>query len=197
MPSLSSVLDRSIFIARNGSTPPLHDMPSIPTLANHSIVQERSMAQQTSHLSPAASPLRESTSHSSFLQMQSPARRHIEGVYDRFLMATTGVKRNGKGYQSDNMWAATSAPGSSAQHYKSGRNGKIFGTGTGRRAMPPPISSDDVKAGLDVDFGIMGTGRFSPANVAHDAPKAGNSVTKALKAIVSGKTVSKRTSRAI
>src|SRR5260370_42277830 len=30
----------------------------------------------------------------------SPTQRHVEGVYDRFLMATSGVKRVGKGYQS-------------------------------------------------------------------------------------------------
>lgn len=107
-------------------------------------------------------------------------------------MATTGVKRLGKGYQSDNVWAPTSAP--TAASYK--KSSKIFGTG--RRAMPPPISSDDVKAGLDVEFGVMNTDRYSPlSHERHEGPTKVKGMTKALKAIVTGKTVSKRQSRAI
>ncbi|KLO07620.1 hypothetical protein SCHPADRAFT_859973 [Schizopora paradoxa] len=190
-PSLTSVLDRSIFISRTGSTPPLHEVPSIPTLANASVHFDRVERVREQQVSPTSS----TSSRSSRLRdsnpaaLLSPARRHIEGVYDRFLMATTGVKRLGKGYQSDNVWAPTNAP--TAASYK--KSGKIFGTG--RRAMPPPISSDDVKAGLDVEFGVMNTDRYSP--LSHEGSTKVKGVTKALKAIVTGKTVSKRQSRAI
>ena len=33
----------------------------------------------------------------------TPSRRRAERVYDRFLMASSGVKRVGRGYQSDNV----------------------------------------------------------------------------------------------
>ncbi len=186
------MLDRSIFISRTGSTPALHEVPSIPTLANASVafvdrVRERQTS-PTSSTSSRSSRFRDSNP----VALLSPARRHLEGVYDRFLMATTGVKRLGKGYQSDNVWAPTSAP--TVASYK--KNGKIFGTG--RRAMPPPVSSDDVQPGLDVEFGILNTDKHSPlSHGRHEGTTSVKGVTKVLRAIVTGKTVSKRQSRAI
>ena len=104
-------------------------------------------------------------------------------------MSTTGVKRVGKGYQSDNKGqvSATVGPKVPTLNIKRAFN-------TSRRPMPPPVSSDDVlrrkssfcghgNNGQEVvdEFGVVNCGQgasFESANV---------STMRRLKAIVTGK----------
>lgn len=173
-------MDRSIFVSRLGSTPPLHELPSIPSLnvSTTFVPGEQSFEfgpQDTS----SAGPLRQQSSSPT---LTSPARRHVEGVYDRFLMATSGVKRVGKGYQNDAMMH--SMP--SVKTYK--KPTRLFSNG--RRPMPPPVSSEDIGSTLMDEHGhLLVTARDS---LEEDTGRALFAVKKAFKTIVSGKVVPKR-----
>ncbi|KAI9443636.1 hypothetical protein H4582DRAFT_1807883, partial [Lactarius indigo] len=125
--------------------------------------------------------------------MDSPTQRHVEGVYDRFLMATSGVKRVGKGYQSSHVKPVSSSVASSSS---SRSPGKFFHST--RRPMPPPVSSEDKFAGTDVDeLGMMQPGSTgTDSSNRDDRAGASNVVGRALKALVTGKTVVKKPSRA-
>jgi serine/threonine-protein kinase GIN4 len=84
----------------------------------------------------------------------TPTRQHAETVYDRFLMATSGVKRVGQGYQS------VAPPGAvrveqqqqqpqPARPAPTRRTSRLFSSA--RRAMPPPVSSEDVRRAMSFD----------------------------------------------
>ena len=61
-------------------------------------------------------PTRKQLVRSPATGMDSPTQRHVEVVYDRFLMATSGVKRVGKGYQSHHVKPVSAGtPSSSSQ----------------------------------------------------------------------------------
>jgi serine/threonine-protein kinase GIN4 len=131
--------------------------------------------------------------------MDSPTQRHVEVVYDRFLMATSGVKRVGKGYQSCHVKPVSTGTPSSSSSSRS--PGKFFHPS--RRPMPPPVSSEDKFAGSSVDE----LGRIQPENsvgaadisgLREDRDRAGAAkvVSRALKALVTGKTVVKKASPA-
>ena len=140
-PRLSQVIDRSLFIA------PLHT--SRDDLLDSSIehVQEPSMDDLNAspcHVEPY--PPRPRASQDAVAIPDTPSRHRIEGVYDRFLMATSGVKRLGKGYQSDNLGPVGSGIGNTSTSlgpsaYGQQRTRAFYST---RRPMPAPVSSDDV-----------------------------------------------------
>ncbi len=124
--------------------------------------------------------------------MDSPTRRDLEGVYDRLLTATSGVKRVGKGYQSYYVKPiSTNIPPSSSKS-----PGRFFHST--RRPMPPPVSSEDkFMVWTTDDLGIMPSG---PANVdgpgfSEDRAGAARAVSRALKALVTGKAIVKKASR--
>lgn len=193
-PNLSSVLDRSVFFAQSTHIPTLHEVPSIPTIPNITLSPD-----QSNKRSPFSFPPEEpeSAEHLSTLReanssptLSSPARRHIEGVYDRFLMATTGVKRVGRGYQSDNSAPMQNLPGV-ASYKSAGRR-----LGMGRRAMPPPVSSDDLdRTGFVDDFGNIVNADDHLMHQKDDTTSAMRSVTKAFRAIVTGKSLARRQSK--
>lgn len=121
----------------------------------------------------------------------TPSRHRLEGVYDRFLMATSGVKRVGKGYQSDIHGPIQSYSQSNTTHSGHNNHRAFY---TARRAMPPPVSSDDQRMSVD-ELGMMtysGTG--SPNMLKDDTNNPVTLVRRALKAI-GGKSVSRRLSR--
>jgi len=125
--------------------------------------------------------------------MDSPTQRHVEGVYDRFLMASSGVKRVGKGYQSCHVRPVFST-GKSSSSPKS--PGKFFHSS--RRPMPPPVSSEDKFSVSSVDE--LGFVRCDHTGVdtsafREDRTGAAKVVSRALKALVTGKTAAKNTSR--
>ncbi|KAI0038637.1 hypothetical protein FA95DRAFT_1684578 [Auriscalpium vulgare] len=186
---LSAVVDRSIFIAE-----PSKSKLEVPLTPNIRASRASKEPELTGHDSLTASPFvvqpypareRAPTSPT----VDSPTQRRIEGVYDRFLMATTGVKRLGRGYQSDNVGpVANTAPTKGLPTQAQ----RMFHST--RRVMPPPVSSEDARMTLSVDeLGVM---QSSPAAV--HSPSTGErtgtvrGVRKALKAIVTGKTAVKK-----
>lgn len=125
----------------------------------------------------------------------SPTQRRIEGVYDRFLMATSGVKRLGKGYQSDNT-GAVSMTTSGIPVYRR-QEKKLFQST--RKPMPPAVSSDNMSTFVD-ELGVLSHGPVSTdALTGHTILKDDGKTTVALvrrafKAMVPSKT-SRRSSR--
>lgn len=110
-------------------------------------------------------------------------------------MSTTGVKRRGQGYQSDNVGPVSNIPLLAVSAAR--RNQKFFNSA--RRPMPPPVSSDDIRRATSVDeFGVV----VRSGNVSNtpSTPDQGKNtvaiVRRAFKAIVTGKTVSTRSGKA-
>ncbi|KAJ3756239.1 hypothetical protein EV360DRAFT_85137 [Lentinula raphanica] len=97
-PPLSALVDREVFI-----TPPVR--------SSENLGLKPYAPRPTTHLIP-----------------DMPTQKRVEGVYDRFLMATSGVKRLGKGYQSDNIGPVHHTP----------------------LHMPPAVASDDQPQALTV-----------------------------------------------
>lgn len=111
----------------------------------------------------------------------------------RFLMSTTGVKRNGKGYQSYNANAPVeniTRPQSSMAR----RSQKFFNTT--KRQMPPPVSSEDIRRSSSIDeFGAF---MSTPAPTSQEQNhKTITIVRKAFKAIVNGKPGTTRTAKPV
>lgn len=191
---LSQVLDSSLFISSPSIRVDDIDMQDI------SIVQEPSFNELTSsplHVEPYPARRR---SAQDMQVPDSPSQRRVEGVYDRFLMATSGVKRLGKGYQSDNVGPVCNSLAPGVSNYKRD-NSRIFHST--RRPMPPPVSSEDQRRTVSVDeLGIMTyapTGEesgFSPA-LKDESNTTVALVRRAIKAFVPGKTASRRLSRMV
>lgn len=195
---LSAFLDPSLFIAP----------PMTPRNEEHSAVADttlpRSKSLDINHLT--ASPVHvdpyppRRSDGAPARVIDSPDRRRIECVYDRFLMAASGVKRVGRGYQSDNIGPVLPAPEprASTLGYNHNRNhNRVFNSV--RRAMPPPVSSDDLKTQQDVDeFGLVAR-TLEMETVTPNHKGEGNNtvalVRRAFKAVVTGKTVTNRLSR--
>lgn len=101
-------------------------------------------------------------------------------MHASFLMSTTGVKRVGLGYQSDNAGVPTQdKPKAPAK-----RSTNFF---TAKRPMPPPVSSEDLRRSSMTpdEFGVM-TCASAPAltNTAkEDGPNPVGIVRRALKAM--------------
>ncbi|KAH9936578.1 uncharacterized protein B0H18DRAFT_1113952 [Fomitopsis serialis] len=178
---LSAMVDRSIFISPSPSTGPQEVLAA----------QDRSHDELTAspfHVEPYP-PRRQSVQIDA--PLDTPGRKHLDDIYDRFLMSTAGVKRVGKGYQSQTAAVPVSnIPVHMATHAK--RNQHFFRST--RRPMPPPVSSDDLRRAASIDeFGVV-----MRAAGAHDRSpdpfdQSKNTVAivrKAFKAIVSGKPMS-------
>ncbi|EPQ51083.1 hypothetical protein GLOTRDRAFT_133405 [Gloeophyllum trabeum ATCC 11539] len=180
---LSALLDSSLFIAAP-ATPKL-DPTAVPHITlNEECGEPDDLAASPYHVEPypARQPPMDSGS-----PIDSPTRRHVEGVYDRFLMATTGVKRVGRGYQSDNNKPLGHiAP----RHTTAPKRDHSFFLTT-RRAMPPPISSDDLRRAASADE--LGFVSQSPRSSEEEGKNAVR-LMGTLKAIVTGKQ-SRRASR--
>ena len=148
-PRLSEVLDRNLFIA------PL--LTSRDNLLDSSIEHVREPSMDDLNASPChvePYPPRPRASQEAPIP-DTPSRHRIEGVYDRFLMATSGVKRLGKGYQSDNLAPVGSGCGIGNTSTSSGPSAfggqqqqppplKTRAFYSTKRPMPPPVSSDDL-----------------------------------------------------
>ncbi|KZT67233.1 hypothetical protein DAEQUDRAFT_729268 [Daedalea quercina L-15889] len=175
---LSTMVDRSIFITPSPSTGP----------------QEVLDAQERSHDELTASPLHvepyppRPQSVRVDVPLDTPGRKHLDDVYDRFLMSTAGVKRVGKGYQSQNPGPVSNIPVHSATNAKRSQH---FFRST-RRPMPPPISSEDLRRAASIDeFGtIMRAAGAQSPDPCDQSKNTVAIVRKAFKAIVSGKPIS-------
>ncbi|TFK40865.1 hypothetical protein BDQ12DRAFT_648195 [Crucibulum laeve] len=191
-PRLSQVLDRSLFIAS-----PLMSCERLDDSQSIIITRTASFDDLTSspcHVEPY--PARKLNPDAP-LPPDTPSQRRLEGVYDRFLMATSGVKRLGKGYQSDNVGPiSNSASLGVSNNPKYGSHRAFY---TARRPMPPPVSSEDQRRTVSVDeLGVM-TISSGPSDSPMLKDESNNTVAlvrRAIKAMVPGKTaVSRRLSR--
>ena len=194
-PRLSAVLDRSLFVAPPISPRFREDPATTPEPTRGRSIQFNDLDSSPYHVEPY--PPRKSCEQA---VLQSPDRRHLEGVYDRFLMATSGVKRVGKGYQSDNLKPVHNTL-STAEHAKASQ-ARGFGVfGASKRAMPPPVSSDDAwRRSTSVDeFGFITAGQDASTSSSRTCKDENRStfVRRAIKAMVPGKAVSRRVSRTI
>lgn len=192
---LSAVLDRSLFVAPPLSPRFTEDSATTPQITRGRSIQFDDLDSSPYHVEPY--PPRKSGEP---VVLESPDRRHLEGAYDRFLMATSGVKRVGKGYQSDNLKPVHNTM-STAEHAKAS-HARGFGVfGTNKRAMLPPVSSEDAwRRSTSIDeFGFFTAGQgtnTSSSRTSKDENKP-TFVRRAMKAMVPGKTASRRLSRTI
>ncbi|KAK0188110.1 hypothetical protein F5146DRAFT_1062051 [Armillaria mellea] len=179
----SPPLDRNMFIDTTALSMKSLDSEQVTTPSPIS----RSFDELTS------SPLHPSTQN--IAVPDSPSQRRLEGVYDRFLMATSSVKRLGKGYQSDNPVPVRNT----VQDITRSKSSRPFAS-IRRTPMPPPVSSDDMRRAASVDeLGFMSYAT-TPATPSTPVLKdeSRNTVTKmrrAIKAFVPGKSVSRRLTR--
>ncbi|KAJ3572947.1 hypothetical protein NP233_g2751 [Leucocoprinus birnbaumii] len=186
-PRLSEMFDRSIFIAT-----PLRSCENLDSSPNNSTDD---LASSPCHVEPY--PQRKIASPDAL--PDTPNQRKMEGVYDRFLMATSSVKRVGKGYQSDFI------PPPSAASNKSGalsrRHSRLFFGGS-KTPMLPPISSEDVaqRRGVSVDeMGVISYGPVStdPDNSMSTGAMSVSFMRKAIKAMVPSTKSTKRLSKMV
>ncbi|KXN82862.1 MAP/microtubule affinity-regulating kinase 4 [Leucoagaricus sp. SymC.cos] len=187
-PRLSEMFDRSIFIAT-----PLRSYENLES--PHASTDD--LTSSPYHVEPY--PQRKAPSPDAL--PDTPSQRKLEGVYDRFLMATSGVKRVGKGYQSDFIPPPPSAFGQSGSGSSSvhRRHSKAF-FGASKIPMPPPISSDDIAQNRGVSVDEMGVISFGPVstdagNMESTGPLSVSFMRKAIKAIKPSSKNSKRISR--
>jgi serine/threonine-protein kinase GIN4 len=172
---LSAVVDRSLFVAT-------------PT-ADKGMMETDDLEPSPHFVEPY--PCRIITGSRS---LDSPnAKRRVESSYEQLITSTSGVKKVGLGYQSDNKGALVhmASPGTAPK-----RNHVRF-TST-RRAMPPAISSEDWRKTVSVDeLGIVVT----PSTPDRGADSSRNdrsgtvSVVRRAFKLMAGKTISKRSSR--
>ncbi|KAG6891525.1 hypothetical protein C0992_005060 [Termitomyces sp. T32_za158] len=156
---LSDVLDSRLFIA-----PPLSPQPPSSPQEEDQETDMRGVSLvkgSRSYNDLDASPLHVEPYPTRCTSMQNPphdsaTQRHVEGVYDRLLMATSGVKRLGKGYQSDSSGvtsASTKASGTPVYHPRPEK--KVFQST--RKPMPPAVSSDNMPTLVD-ELGVLSHG---------------------------------------
>ncbi|TFK27626.1 hypothetical protein FA15DRAFT_701826 [Coprinopsis marcescibilis] len=160
LPRLADVVDRSLFIAA-----PYTSRDNLADTSAFTFAREPSyddLQASICHVEPY--PSRNQASGKDVAYPDTPYRQKMENVYDRFLM-TSGVKRNGKGYQSEAPVVSSNTLGVSSNNNHKRESFRPFGSS--RRPMPPPVSSEDIiekiekrQAGVSVDeLGLMtGTG---------------------------------------
>ncbi|THH04089.1 hypothetical protein EW146_g10267, partial [Bondarzewia mesenterica] len=192
---LSAVIDRSIFIAdplsvRRG----VPDVPQTPSIQVWTSGPSGTDSLAASPFNVEPYPIRVPSTTSPINEPPTTQRR-VEGVYDRFLMATTGVKRVGRGYQSDNVGPMSNVPQAGSQKPVP----RMFHS-TSRHPMPPPVSSDDIEKRRTVSVDELGVMQSCSVDVGGETQiqvskdersNTVRNVRRAIKAIVAGKTASK------
>jgi hypothetical protein len=206
---LSAIIDtsdRSLFFSKPNS--PIEVEPterSIPMITLTDLTIEPKTPQKDgsplkSHWSPdtKSSPSTPNptpaTSTTCVALADDPTNKDVEGVYDRFLMATSGVVRLGRGYQSDNTIHDTSLtqqqvgqfdPRRMSQSQTWKRN-SLFNSIKGKEAHVH-YAADDI--GLKKAIANANSSKDGPGNESGRGKTMTNSMTlrmrKALMAIVS------------
>ena len=189
---LAAVLDRSIFIAKCSSTPALHELPSIRSISSIPMITTEEIEPSTPARPQDGKTESLPKRHGSLSPPSaaaSPTRpEQVENVYDRFLMATSGVTRVGKGYQSANTINGHIVQAAQARKRQTG----LFHST--RRHMPPPVCSDDL---MDISVDEVGLLRSLPSGRTNTKPDGHSTVRimkNALKAIVTVRPTSRRPS---
>jgi len=135
------LVDKSLFIADNSVAALKSPEAGCTSFGEKPYLDELTASPQHVEPYPPRPPSKSS------MTIDTPAKKHLEGVYDRFLMSTTGVKRVGKGYQSGPISQIPQAKLSAK------RNPNFFLST--RRPMPPPVSSEDLRRTASFDeFGV-------------------------------------------
>lgn len=164
VPRLASLVDPSLFIGCDGARSPRSSNFGGETgvKVDNDLTAEPHIVEPY----PARPP-----SKASLALDSTPGKKHLEGVYDRyvwplhprdamvitdlisFLMSTTGVKRVGRGYQSETVGLF---PHPQTQPSKTIKNKRSFLLSSRKPIhMPPPVSSDDMRHATSFDeFGI-------------------------------------------
>ncbi|EED78106.1 predicted protein [Postia placenta Mad-698-R] len=177
---LERLVDRGLFIASPPSTP----LPDIEIITED---VKNELTESPFQVEPY--PPRAELSNSVNM-LDTPGRKHLDDIYDRFLMSTAGVKRVGKGYQSNNNRPMSNVSRDAISASK--RNQRFFLSN--RKPMPPPVSSEDLRRASSVDeFGVVVHSIVGNSTNNHDQGKnTAAIVRKAFKAIVSGKPMTVR-----
>lgn len=196
-PRLSALVDREIFIA-----PPVRSSEDLIRKASISPSSQRN-AKSFDELTESplrVEPYAPRPAASARPVPDTPTQKRVEGVYDRFLMATSGVKRLGKGYQSDNAGPVHNTISHSGMHSK--QNHRAFYSVRKPLQMPPPVASDDPPRTMTVDeLGVISHSPTSPEEsggitvLKDESNGTAALVRRAFKAIVPGKTMNRRVSR--
>ncbi|KIM89475.1 hypothetical protein PILCRDRAFT_226626 [Piloderma croceum F 1598] len=185
-PRLSAVFDKSLFIA-----PPIGHTEDISE-NDDTTAYTRSKSLDFNHLQVKHHPPRE-LDGSPPVVLDTPNRRRIEGVYDRFLMATAGVKRGGRRNQSVSLSHVKDVPSTSPspQHPNHHDIHRAFNTA---QPMAPSVFNEEVKLPRSVDE--LGTVTRDPSpDVSHYKDDSNNTVAlvrRALKAVVAGKAATRQ-----
>ncbi|TEB40031.1 hypothetical protein FA13DRAFT_1751165 [Coprinellus micaceus] len=195
-PKLSDVVDRNLFIA------PAYT--SRDNLLDQFNTSEDDQHFSICHVEPY--PPTRFNADSAVPYMDTPDRRQMEHVYDRYLMTSGNVKRAGKGYQSEAVAAAaagkTLGPNGTGKENKKEFSHRAFYSA--RRQMPPPVSSADIlrRAASVDEMGYVHQSQVTADGFEETVKDEGTSgtvskVRRAFKAIVPGKAgVSRRLSKA-
>jgi len=186
--SLSAVLDRDLFTpdpvpldpdtSESSSDHVTPDSPGRNSLTDSPFVVHPYPSRQQTVASP---------------DLDSPTRRDVEGVYDRFLMATSGVKRVGKGYQSCHVRPVAKNVPSPAKS-----PGRFFHST--RRRMPPPVSSDDMflmSSSDELGVILSNNANDDGPGLREDRTGTAKVFSRALKALVAGKPAVNKGSRTL
>jgi len=178
-PRLSAVFDKSLFIA-----PPIGHTGD-KSENDDTTTYTRSKSPDLNHLQVKPHPLRE-LDGSPRVVLDTPNTRRIEGVYDRFLMATAGVKRGGRRNQSISLSHV-----SDVQHPNHHNIHRAFNTA---QSMAPSVFNEEMKLPRSVDEPRTVTRHPSP-DVSHYKDDSNNTVAlvrRALKAVVVGKAATRQ-----
>ena len=176
---LSALVKPSVFIA---SRPPGPETVEEP-------------AKDTTKLSPeplSPPPARTITGSRS---LDSPnTKRRVADDYDRLLSATTGIKKVGLGYQSDVRGPITNVLNTDPYASSAPSKRTTFFHST-RRAMPPPVSSEDWRRTVSVDE-LARMAPSTPELISKEEKVGGTvSVVKRAFMAITGRTGSKRLSQ--
>lgn len=175
---LSALVHPSVFIAPR-SPPP-------------EIVEESLQDMTRLSPEPLSPPTARTITGSRSLDSPNTKRRVAED-YDRFLATTTGIKRVGLGYQSDVRGPIANVL--NTDPYTSSASKRTTFFHSTRRAMPPPVSSEDWRKTVSVDeLARLAPTTPEPSSKEEKAAGTVSAVKRAFMAIT-GRTGSKRLSQ--
>jgi hypothetical protein len=185
-PRLSAVFDKSLFIA-----PPIgHTRDKSENDDTTAYIRSKSL--DFNHLQSKPHPPLEADGSPPEV-LDTPNKRRIEGVYDRFLMATAGVKRGGRRNQSASLShvkdVLSTSP--SPQHPNHHNIHRAFNT---VQPMAPSVFNEETKLPRSVDELRTVTRDPSPdvSNYKDDSNNTVALVRRALKAVVAGKAATRQ-----
>lgn len=176
---LSSLVHPSVFIAPRSPEPEITEEPT------------KNMSKLSPH--PMSPPPGRTITGSRSLDSPNTKRR-VADDYDRLLSTTAGIRKVGLGYQSDIRGPIANVLNTDPYASSASSKRSTFFHST-RRAMPPPVSSEDWRKTVSVDE----LARLAPSTPepTHKEEKVGGTVSAVKRAFMAlaGRTGSKRLSQ--